>query len=140
MPPGFDDTSVTVIKGIAARVAERLQRLGIETIQDLLFHLPARYEDRTQLRPLGSLRAGDEAMVQGTIELTEIRFGRRRMLLSRISDGTGFLTLRFFHFSAAQQNSLAKGSLVRCYGELRRSGKDLEIVHPEYKIVDPDAA
>ncbi len=140
MPPGFDDTAVTVLKGIAARVAERLQRLSIETVQDLLFHLPARYEDRTQLRPLGSLQAGDEAMVQGTIELTEIRFGRRRMLLSRISDGTGFLTLRFFHFSAAQQKSLAKGSLIRCYGELRRSGRDLEIVHPEYKIIDPDAA
>jgi ATP-dependent DNA helicase RecG len=140
MPPGFDDTSVTVLKGIAARVAERLQRLGIETIQDLLFHLPARYEDRTQLRPLGSLQAGHEAMVQGTIELTEVRFGRRRMLLSRISDGTGFLTLRFFHFSAAQQRSLAKGSIIRCYGELRRSGTDLEMVHPEYRIIDPDVA
>ncbi len=139
-PPGFDDTSVTVLKGIAARVAEHLQRLNIETIQDLLFHLPARYEDRTRLHPLGSLQAGSEAMVQGTIELTEIRFGRRRMLLSRISDGTGFLTLRFFHFSAAQQRSLAKGSIIRCYGELRRSGKDLEIVHPEYKIIDPEAA
>jgi ATP-dependent DNA helicase RecG len=136
----FDSTSVTVLKGIASRVAARLQHLGIETIQDLLFHLPARYEDRTQLRPLGSLRAGTEAMVQGTIELTEVRFARRRMLLSRLSDGTGFLTLRFFHFSAAQQRSLAKGSIVRCYGELRRSGKDLEMVHPEYKIIDPDAA
>jgi len=136
----FDDTSVTVLKGIASRVAERLQRLGVETIQDLLFHLPARYEDRTQLRPLGSLQAGNEAMIQGTIELTEVRFGRRRMLLSRISDGTGFLTLRFFHFSAAQQRNLAKGSIVRCYGELRRSGADLEMVHPEYRVIDPDAA
>lgn len=140
LPHGFDDTSVTVLKGVASRVAERLQRLGIETIQDLLFHLPARYEDRTRLRPLGSLRAGNEAMVQGTIELTEVRFGRRRMLLSRISDATGFLTLRFFHFSAAQQRSLAKGSIVRCYGELRRSGNNIEMVHPEYRIIDPDAA
>ncbi|MFW2437871.1 MAG: ATP-dependent DNA helicase RecG [Arenicellales bacterium] len=140
MPPGFDGTSVTVLKGIATRVAERLQRLGIETVQDLLFHLPARYEDRTRLRPLGSLQAGNEAMVQGTIELTEVRFGRRRMLLSRIFDGTGFLTLRFFHFSAAQQRSLAKDSIIRCYGELRRSGSDLEMVHPEYRIIDPDAA
>ena len=112
---GFDDTSVTVLKGIASRVAERLQRLGIETVQDLLFHLPSRYEDRTQVRPLGALQAGSEALVQGTVELTEVRFARRRMLLSRISDGTGFLTLRFFHFSAAQQKNLARGAVVRCY-------------------------
>lgn len=137
---GFDDTSVTVLKGIASRVAERLQRLGIETVQDLLFHLPSRYEDRTQVRPLGALQAGSEALVQGTVELTEVRFARRRMLLSRISDGTGFLTLRFFHFSAAQQKNLARGAVVRCYGELRRSGHDLEMVHPEYQIIDADAA
>ena len=139
-PPGFADTSVTILNGIASRVAARLQRLGIETIQDLLFHLPLRYEDRTQLRPLGSLQAGNEVMIQGTVELSEVRYGRRRMLLTRISDGTGFLTLRFFHFSAAQQKSLSRGTIIRCYGELRRSGPDLEIIHPEYKIINHESA
>ena len=139
-PPGFADTPATVLNGIASRVSARLQRLGIETVQDLLFHLPARYEDRTQLRPLGSLQAGSEVMIQGTVELSEVRFGRRRMLLTRVSDGTGFITLRFFHFSAAQQRNLARGSIIRCYGEVRRSGPDLEIVHPEYKIIDSESA
>jgi ATP-dependent DNA helicase RecG len=138
-PPGFADTSVTVLSGIASRVAARLQRLGIETVQDLLFHLPSRYEDRTQLIPLGAVQAGNEVMIQGTVELSEVRFGRRRMLLTRISDGTGFMTLRFFHFSAAQQRNLSRGTIVRCYGEARRSGPDLEIVHPEYQIVKPES-
>jgi ATP-dependent DNA helicase RecG len=129
---------VTVLKGVGAKVAERLQKLGIETLQDLLFHLPSRYEDRTRIHALGTLRTGDEVLVQGVIELTEIRYGRRRMLLSRISDGTGFLTLRFFHFSAAQQLSLARGQHIRCYGEVRRSGHDHEMVHPEYQIIDDD--
>ena len=79
---GFADTPVTVINGVASRVAARLQRLGIETIQDLLFHLPARYEDRTQLKPLGAVEAGSEVLIQGTVELSEIRFGRWRMLLT----------------------------------------------------------
>jgi ATP-dependent DNA helicase RecG len=136
---GFDETPVSVLHGIGARVAERLHRLGIETVQDLLFHLPFRYEDRTQIKPLGALRAGDEAMVQGTVELTEIRYGRRRMLLSRISDGTGFLTLRFFHFSAAQQHSLARGAIIRCFGEARQSGHDTEMVHPEYQLITEDS-
>lgn len=138
-PPGFADTPVTILNGIASRVAVRLQRLGIETVQDLLFHLPLRYEDRTQLRPIGSLQAGTEVMIQGIVELSEIRFGRRRMLLTRLSDGTGFVTLRFFHFSAAQQKTLSRGTFIRCYGEVRRSGPDFEIVHPEYKVVDQDS-
>jgi ATP-dependent DNA helicase RecG len=138
-PPGFAETPVTILKGVASRVAARLERLGIETIQDLLFHLPARYEDRTQLRHLGAVEAGSEVLIQGTVELTEVRFGRRRMLLTRISDGTGFMTLRFFHFSAAQQKSLARGTIVRCYGEARRNGPDLEIVHPEYQIVKTES-
>jgi ATP-dependent DNA helicase RecG len=139
-PPEFADTPVTVLKGVASRVADKLQRLGIETIQDILFHLPARYEDRTRLKPLGAVEAGSEVLIQGTVELSEVRFGRRRMLLTRISDGTGFITLRFFHFSAAQQKGLQRGAIVRCYGEARRSGPDLEIVHPEYQIVKAESA
>jgi len=135
----LDQTSLTSLRGIGSRVAERFERLGIQTVQDLLFHLPARYEDRTRLVPLGSLQPGSEALIQAQVELTEVRFGKRRMLLSRIADGTGFLTLRFFHFSAAQQQNLARGVTVRCYGEVRRSGPGLEMVHPEYSIIsDPE--
>ncbi|HLA74307.1 MAG TPA: OB-fold nucleic acid binding domain-containing protein, partial [Gammaproteobacteria bacterium] len=124
------------MKGVGPRVAERLARLNIRTVQDLLFHLPLRYQDRTRLVPIGSLRPGDQAVIEGEVELTNIRFGKRRMLLSRISDGTGNITLRFFHFSAAQQAALARGTTVRCFGEVRGAPGMLEMIHPEYRRVD----
>ncbi len=112
--------------------------MGILTIQDCLFHLPLRYQDKTRLSLIGSLQAGQEALVEGTIEITQIKFGRRRSLLCLISDGTGTLMLRFFHFSRAQQQRLEKGSVLRCYGQIRRGSQTLEIAHPEYRHIDPD--
>ncbi len=127
--------SVTSLKGVGPKVAEKLARLGLYTVQDVLFHLPLRYEDRTRIVPIGSLRPGDSAVVQGEVQLTEIKFGRRRSLLSRISDGTGSLTIRLFHFNAAQKASLERGATVRCYGEVRRGASTLELIHPEYSLV-----
>ncbi len=130
---------VTGLKGVGPALARRLSRLGIETVADLLFWLPNRYEDRTRLVPIGSLRPGARAAVEGTIELAEVVFRGRRSLLVRLSDGTGFLTLRFFHFSGAQQQQLVRGSRLRCFGEVRRGKYGPEIVHPEYKNADaPD--
>ncbi len=127
--------NVAALKGVGPRVAQRLQKLGIRTVQDVLFHLPARYEDRTRVVAIGSLRPGVQAAIQARIELTEIAYGRRRTLLCRVSDGTGALTLRFFHFSAAQQATLERGAVVSCYGEVRAGRSGLEIVHPEYRRV-----
>ncbi|MEW6648253.1 MAG: ATP-dependent DNA helicase RecG [Pseudomonadota bacterium] len=134
-----DTPPVTALKGVGPRLAARLEHLGIHTVEDLLFHLPLRYQDRTRVVPIGTLRPGDEAVVEGEVLLTEIKFGKRRMLLSRISDGSGALTLRFFHFSAAMQQSLARGSRVRCYGEARPGTVGLEMVHPEFRRVDDTA-
>jgi len=131
--------SLTGLKGVGPSVQQKLANLGIHCIADLLFHLPLRYQDRTRTAALGSLRNGDEITVRGEVQLTEIKHGRRRMLLSRISDGTGFLTLRFFHFSAQQQASLARGAHVECFGEVRAAGGALEMVHPEYRLVENDA-
>src|SRR5262245_19156396 len=114
-------------------LAKRLSKLGIESVADLLFWLPTRYEDRTHILPIRSLRPGMRAAVEGTIELAEVVFRGRRSLLVRLSDGTGFLTLRFFHFSGAQQAQLVRGARLRCFGEVRRGKHGPEIVHPEYK-------
>jgi len=133
LPP--EQRPVASLRGVGAALAERLQRLGVEQIQDLLFVLPSRYEDRTHIVPLGSLAPGQRAAVEGEVQLTEVVYRRRRQLLSRIADGSGFLTLRFFHFSTAQQNGLARGTRVRCFGEVRRGPLGLEIVHPEYRRV-----
>ncbi len=124
---------ITALRGVGAALAEKLLRLGVSQVQDLLFVLPLRYEDRTRVCPIGELRPGDRSVVEGEIQLTEVTYRRRRQLLCRISDGSGFLTLRFFYFSAAQQSGLARGNRIRCFGEIRRGPLGLEIVHPEYR-------
>ncbi len=131
---------IATLRGVGAALAERLHRLGVEQVQDLLFVLPLRYEDRTQIAAIGSLRPGMRAAVEGEVQLTEVAFRRRRQLLSRIADGSGSLTLRFFHFSAAQQSGLARGTRLRCFGEVRRGPLGLEMVHPEYRRVAGDEA
>ena len=127
---------VTVLSGVGEKLAEKLAKLGIHQVQDLLFHLPLRYQDRTRLMPLGSLRLQQESLVEGVIGLTQVSFGKRRSLLCHISDGTGSLVLRFFHFSKSQQQQLAKGRRIRCFGEVRKGPSTLEMVHPEYQLVN----
>lgn len=127
---------ITKLTGVGPRIAERLQHLRIHNVQDLLFHLPLRYEDRTRVVPIGSLRHGDDAIIQGKVLLTEIKYAKRRMLVSRISDGTGTITLRFFHFNTAQQNILARGRSLRCFGSVRYRSGGLEMIHPEYQRIN----
>lgn len=132
---GLDQMPVTALKGVGSRNSEKLAKIGIRTVQDILFHLPFRYQDRTRVVPIGSLRPGDSVVVEGEIELADIRFGRRRSLLVRLADGSGALTLRFFHFSAAQKSALNRGSRLRCYGEVRPGPAGYEMVHPEYQRI-----
>jgi ATP-dependent DNA helicase RecG len=124
---------VTTLRGVGAALAARLRRLGVQRLADLLFLLPLRYEDRTRLVPIGTLSPGRRAAVEGEIQLTEIAYRGRRQLLCRIADGSGMLTLRFFHFSASQQQGLARGTRLRCFGEVRRGPLGVEMVHPEYR-------
>jgi ATP-dependent DNA helicase RecG len=113
----------------------RLARLGVEQPGDILFVLPLRYEDRTQVRAIGSLQEGMHAVVEGEVLLAEIALRRRRALLVRLADGSGALTLRFFYFSSAQRVAMARGSRLRCHGEVRRGPFGLELVHPEYRHI-----
>ena len=136
----LDKISLDSLKGVGSKMLEKLERLGLATVQDLLFHLPLRYEDRTQVWPIGDLPPGLHGAVEGEIQDTQLVMGRRRMLVCRISDGTGNLTLRFFNFTAAQKNSLAQGRLIRCFGETRPGKYGLEMAHPEYKLLGEEQA
>lgn len=129
----FDQLAVETLSGVGSKVAEKLQRIGIRTVQDILFHLPLRYQDRTRIVPIASLRPGEQAQIEGSVESAEQVFAKRRMLLCRISDGTGSIVLRFFHFNAMQQAALKPGTLLRCFGEVRNGTRQLEMIHPEYK-------
>lgn len=129
---------VTTLKGVGKALADKLEKIGIQSIQDLLFHLPLRYQDRTRITPIGSLQLGGDAVIQGTVMASDVVMGRRRSLMCRVNDGTGTISLRFFHFSAAQKNSLKAGAEIRCFGEPRRGSTGLEIYHPEYKVIRED--
>jgi len=126
---------ITALRGVGEALAQRLGRLGVARVQDLLFVLPLRYEDRTTVVRIGALLPGMRAVVEGEVQLAQVVYRRRRQLQCSLSDGSGFLTLRFFHFSAAQQQGLARGIRLRCFCEVRRGPQGLEIVHPEYRRV-----
>ena len=133
----LDDIPVTQLKGVGNALAEKLAKLGIASLQDLLFHLPHRYEDRTRITAMGSLRIGDVAVVEGEVMKTDIVMGRRRSLQVTLKDRSGFVSLRFFHFNAAQKNQFAEGVQVRCFGEVRAGRSGYELYHPEYQTSPP---
>lgn len=132
------DTPVQALHGVGPKLAQKLADYGIFRAEDLLFHFPLRYQDRTRVTPIAALRDGDEAVVEGEVRAADIVFGRRRSLVVRLQDGSGLITLRFFHFSAAQKNGLKAGSQLRCFGQARRGRSGLEIFHPEYRQLHGD--
>jgi ATP-dependent DNA helicase RecG len=130
---------VGILTGIGAQTANRLQKLGLCTLQDLIFHLPLRYEDRTRVYPICSLKPGMSVLISGKVEFTDILPRGRKSLICRISDGTGYISLKFFHFSASQHNALKPGTSISCFAEVRYGFAGLEMVHPEYKVIaNPD--
>ncbi len=130
--------AVTELKGVGDAMAEKLAKVGLENLQDLLFHLPLRYQDRTRVVPIGALRPGQDAVIEGVVSGTDVVMGKRRSLVVRLGDGTGVLSLRFYHFSNAQKEGLKRGTHVRCYGEARPGASGLEIYHPEYRALNGD--
>jgi ATP-dependent DNA helicase RecG len=128
--------SLSVLKGAGPKLRDKLSRLGLRTVQDVLFHLPLRYQDRTHITPIGAIAPGQEALVVGQIELADVAFRRRRTLIVRVADGTGSLILRFFHFNSAQQENFARGRKAKLFGEVRAGPGGLEMVHPEYELSD----
>ena len=132
------DAPVTSLKGVGEALRLKLARLQVESVADLLFHLPSRYQDRTRVTPIGTLRAGHEAVVEGEVSASDVVKGRRRSLLVRLRDGSGIISLRFFHFSPAQQQQFRPGTRVRCFGEARAGATGLELYHPEYRLLSAD--
>ena len=129
---------VTHLKGVGDKLAQKLARLNITTVQDLLFHLPFRYLDKTRLYPIGSMLPGIDGLIEGTIVSNQVQFGKRRSLFCRLRDDTGSIGLRFYHFPASIKNQLTEGATVRCFGEARRGASGLEIYHPEFQLIRSD--
>lgn len=135
-PQTLDKISVTSLHGVGPQLASKLKKLGLYSVQDLLFHLPLRYIDRTQVTPIGGIQPMSDVVIEGEIRASDVVFGRRRSLVCRIQDTTGVVTLRFFHFNRAQQERLKPGTRLRCFGEVRRGKSGVELYHPEYQYLD----
>lgn len=136
----LDNKSLSDLKGVGPKTRERLARIGIESTQQLLFHLPLRYEDRTQLTPISQLKPNSYCLFEGVIKAAGIVPGRRRSFVVKLQQEYSAISLRLFHFSAAQTRGLTVGTRLRCFGEIRFGRNSLECFHPEYSILDDDSA
>lgn len=139
MTSTLDQIPVTTLTGVGPSVAIKLKNLSIYNVQDVLFHLPLHYQDRTRVTPIGALRSGMHVVIEGQLLASDIVFGRRRSLLCRLQDGSGTLSLRFFHFNTKQRQQLSNGIRMRCFGEVRLGSTGFELYHPEYIIIDATA-
>ena len=135
----LDAIPLTTLSGVGAAISDKLSRLGIHNLQDLLFHLPIRYEDRTRITPIADLRPEQYATIEGVVQICEVAFGRRPILTVSLSDGTSKIMLRFFNFNAGMKNSFQIGTRVKAFGEIKRGRFMAEIHHPEYRIIRDNA-
>ncbi len=132
---------VDTLPGVGPALTALLAKLGLERVQDLWFHLPLRYEDKTRITAITDLRPGERAQVEGVIEAVERGFRPRPQLKVAIGDAGGrTLLLRFFHFNRAQAEQLVPGTRLLCYGEVRYGMHGLEMVHPNYRRLSVEAA
>jgi ATP-dependent DNA helicase RecG len=136
----LSQVALTTLKGVGPSMAKRLEKLSLLSVQDLLFHLPLRYEDRTRVSTIRDCLVGTHTNIIGEITSNQLTNGKRRMLVVNLNDGTGNVQLCFFSFSASQKNSLSVGQTIRCYGEIKRGPNGFQIVHPEYRSLDDDRA
>ena len=113
---------------------QRLQELGLHSVEDLLFHFPLRYQDRTRVTPIAGLRDGMDAVVCAEVRLSSVIPGRRRSLVVKVADASGLMTLRFFHFRQSQLKQLQPGATLSFFGQARGAMGSVEMVHPEYRV------
>ncbi|MBA2709488.1 MAG: ATP-dependent DNA helicase RecG [Tatlockia sp.] len=127
--------SCEILSGVGPTLGAKLGKCGINTLADLLFHLPFRYQDRTRITALGDLRANDWSVIAGKVCKTEIKYGKRMMLYCYVEDKTAILKLRFFHFNKQQIKALNESKMIRAFGEVKEFANSLEMVHPEYQLL-----
>ena len=139
MPEGKEKNHpIQNIRGVGPKIADTLSNLGIYQVEDAAFHLPYKYEDRTNLTPIGDAPYETPLLIEGEIVKSTVVFRGRRMLITEIFDGTGRLTMRMFHFAFAQHKNLKEGHRIRCFGTIRHGPKGKEMIHPQYQVFSKD--
>ena len=132
--PSISDPIIS-IKGLGRKTSDRLNQLGIHTLEHLVFHLPSRYQDKTSITSLSEASINDEVLIEATIDRIETIPSRQRQLLCYLSDNqNNRILLRFFHFTQYQKQALIRGETMQCFGEIKIGRKGLEMHHPEYRL------
>ncbi len=138
--PAYLDQSIIILKGVGEKMLERFAKRSLFSLNDLLFHLPIRYQDKTCIVPISSLRIGDHALFKGKLTHCQVHQARQAVLSCTIEDDNSILSLRFFHFNKQQvsgfQRALEQGKWLSCFGEVKYGRHTLEITHPEYRIIN----
>ena len=136
--PSLSDPIIS-ISGLGKKTSDRLNQLGIHTLEHLLFHLPSRYQDKTSITPLSTASLDDEILIEASIDRIEVIPSRQRQLLCYLSDNQNHrVLLRFFHFTQYQKQALVRGETIQCFGEIKIGRQGLEMHHPEYRIISQD--
>ena len=131
-------TPVRYFKGVGPKRGELLSKLGIETAEDLLYYLPARYEDRSNLTAIKDLKIGEHQTIEGEVVTCSNRMAKSGMRFFQIAvtDGTGFVHATWFN-QPYLKDYFKKGQHVILYGKVEVRDK-LQIVQPEYEILESD--
>ena len=129
---------VTFIKGVGESLASTLKKLGIVTIEDLLFHFPIGYQDRTELNKIAELTPDKEFVIRGSVEKVSQTFVPRKMMLVKVKDNTGHIFLRFFYYFPGLRNIFKEGANLQISGTSRLGRYGLETIHPEYEVISSD--
>lgn len=133
-------TPIRFLKGVGPKRAAQLESLGIRTVEDLLYHLPFRYEDRRKIKRIADAVLGTEQAIIGKLVGLEKRYvpkWRRSILVGKLTDGTGSLDLVWYRAVSYLTKSLAKGCGLLVYGKVEKGmGPQKRMVHPEFEIID----
>ena len=131
-------TSLTAVKGIGPKLAQMFAKKGLNTVEDVLYFMPIRYEDRRQMKKIAKLIAGAKEAASGEImALGEVFYSRRKVFEITIGDGSGFLRLKWFNYRLpAMKKKYKIGQRLVVYGEINIFGGHKDIIHPDVEIFE----
>lgn len=128
------------VNGIGPSVAAKFASKGISNVEELIYFLPIRYEDRRNIKKIQELTVGSSEVTQGEVLVAgEARYGRRRVFEVAVTDGTGVLVAKWFNFRRQYMEKLyTKGKHLILYGQVGRFGAKKEIIHPDVEFTGND--
>jgi ATP-dependent DNA helicase RecG len=128
-------TSIQKLQGVGAAAATLLEKLHIFSTDDLLFHLPRDYEDRSTIIPMNQLVVGRSYLLEGEVRSVDFPPGKKKSLAALLQDDFGKVTLRFYHIYKGLTDRIKMGQQLRIFGEVRVGARGLELYHPEIQVI-----